>query len=191
MSTSTHAPTLATYRNVVTLKDGVRVLFRPLVPGDYEGLVNLFKPLNEDDRQLMRQHVDEALVQQWIDNLDYDAILPILAEVHHEIIGEATLHYRHGPYRHTAELRIFLAKGWRRRGVGTRLMQTAVDLARRQGVHILMAEVISSQIDVIKAFESIGFQIKGTLEDYFMLPDGQTLDVVLMANYLISHQGEF
>jgi acetyltransferase len=191
MSNSTHTPTLETFRNIMTLKDGARVLFRPLTAQDYEGLANLFLPLAAEDRQVMRQSVDETVIHGWLDHLDYDKVLPIVAEIHHEIVGEATLHYGTGPYRHTADLRLFLAKAWRQRGIGTRLIQTMIDLARRQGLQILTAEVIASQVGVVKAFEGCGFRVKATLEDHFMLPDSQTLDVVLMTNSLVSHSGEF
>lgn len=191
MATTPHTPTLETFRNITTLKDGARVLFRPVTVNDYEGLVGLFVPLSAEDLQMMRQHVNEEVIRGWLDKLDYSHILPIVAEVHHEIVGEATLHYGEGPYRHTADLRLFLAKAWRQRGIGTRLIQTMIDLARRQGVQILTAEVLASQVHVIKAFEGVGFQSKATLEDFFMLPDGQTLDVLVMACYLVSHRGEF
>ncbi len=183
--------TLATFRHVVTLKDGARVLFRPLVPGDYDGLVALYSNLTPDDLETMRQHVTPELIQSWIDTLDYNRVLPVVAEVRHEIIGEGTLHFGQGPYRHTAEVRLYLAKPWRQRGVGTHMLRTMIDLARRQGIGILTAEVIAAHTHVVKAFSALGFKIKATLDDYFMLPDGRTLDVVLMVNSLISHSDEF
>jgi L-amino acid N-acyltransferase YncA len=191
MATTAVGSSLETFRHIVTLKDGVRVLFRPLTAQDYDGLSHLYIPLSPDDRDVMRQHVTEEVVRGWIDNLNYDHILPIVAEVHREIIGEATLHYGKGPYRHTAEVRIFLAHHWRQRGIGTRLLQTVVDLARRQGLQILTAEIIATHVHVIKAFETLGFQTMTRLDDYFMLPGGRTLDVALVANYLVSHSGEF
>ncbi len=187
----TSSTALDTFRDVVTLKDGVRVLFRPLIQSDYEGLVALFAPLSTEDRETMRQNVDEAVIRGWIESLDYDKVLPIVAEVRHEIIGQGTLHYGQGPYRHIADVRIFLAKAWRRRGVGTHLLQTLIHLARRQGLQILTAEVIASHTHVIKAFEALGFQPRARLDDHFMLPSGQTLDVVLMVNPLVSHRDEF
>ncbi len=188
---ATPAPSIETFRNVATLKDGARVLFRPLTANDYDGLLKLFAPLNDEDRVALRGDVDEELIKGWIVRLDYDRLLPIVAEVRHEIIGEGTLHYGRGPYRHTAEVRVFLAKAWRQRGVGTHLLQTLIDIARRQGIHILVAEILSSQTHIIKAFGALGFKTKATFDDYFMLPDGRTQDVVLMLNSLVSHHDEF
>jgi len=187
----TAAPVIETFRKVVTLKDGARVLFRPLTAEDYEGLVRLFVPLSPEDRETVRDDITAEVVREWIDRLDYSRVLPIVAEVRHEIIGEGTLHFGKGAHRHTAEVRIFLAKAWRRRKVGTLLLETLIDLARRQGIHILTAEIVASHIHVIKAFAAHGFQAKATLEDYFMLPDGRTTDVVLMVNTLVAHSEDF
>ena len=188
---ATLSPSIETFRNVATLKDGVRVLFRPLTANDYDGLLKLFAPLNEEERAALRGDVDEDLIKGWVEHLDYARLLPIVAEVRHEIIGEGILHYGKGPYRHTAEIRVFLAKAWRQRGVGTHLLQTLIDIARRQGIHILTAEILSSQTHIIKAFGAHGFKVKATLDDYFMHPDGRTQDVVIMLNSLISHHDEF
>ena len=188
---ATPAPSIETFRNVSTLKDGVRVLFRPLTTNDYDELVKLFAPLSDEDRVALRDEVDANRIKEWVDKMDYDRLLPIVAEVRHEIIGEGTLHYGRGPYRHTAEVRVFLAKTWRRRGVGGHLLQTLIDIARRQGIHLLTAEILSSQTHIIKAFGALGFKTKATLDDYFMLPDGRTQDVVLMLNSLVSHHDEF
>ncbi len=182
---------IATFRHIVTLKDGVRVLFRPVTADDYDGLCNLFLPVSPEDREAMRKEVTPEVIRGWIDSLDYARVLPIVAEVRHEIVGEGTLRYGQGPYRHSAEVRIFLAKAWRRCGVGTYLLQTLVDLARRQGLHHLTAEILATNTSAIKAFSELGFKTKAMLEDYFMLPDGRTMDVVLMINTLISHSHEF
>ncbi|MBN1310573.1 MAG: GNAT family N-acetyltransferase [Anaerolineae bacterium] len=188
---TTPSSSIETFRNVATLKDGVRVLFRPLITDDANGLLKLFAPLDEEERAAIRGDVDEDLIKGWLEHLDYERLLPIVAEVRHEIIGEGIVHYGKGPYRHTAEVRVFLAKAWRQRGVGTYLLQTLIDIARRQGIHILTAEILASQTHIIKAFGSHGFEVKGTLDDYFMLPGGRTQDVVIMLNPLISHHNEF
>jgi L-amino acid N-acyltransferase YncA len=188
---NTTAPALTTFRHIVTLKDGVRVLFRPLTPDDRDGLLRLFVPLNPEDRTSVRDDITEEVVHSWIERLDYDHVLPIVAEVHGEIIGEGTLHYGKGAHRHVAEMRIFLARAWRRRGVGTHLIQTMLELARRLGLHIIIAQIVASQTHVIKAFASKGFEHKAVLDDYFRLPDGRTQDVVLMVNRLVRHDDEF
>jgi len=44
---------------------------------------------------------------------------------------------------------------------------------------------------VVRAFEQIGFKSRCTLEDYFMFPDGDCSDVVLMTMELKPRTDEF
>jgi L-amino acid N-acyltransferase YncA len=188
---ATTSTAIANFRNIVTLKDGAGVLFRPMTADDYEALVKLFVPLSQEDRETVREDITTEVIRSWVDTLNYDRVLPIVAEVRKEVIGEGTLHYGRGAHRHLAEVRIFLAKAWRRRGVGSKLLQTMISIARRQGLRLLKAEIVASHIHVIKAFQAQGFEVVATLDDYFMLPDGHTTDTVLMINTLIGHVEDF
>jgi L-amino acid N-acyltransferase YncA len=169
------------YRDVATLKDGVNVLLRPMTAEDKQALVELFAPISEEDLRYLRDNVkDPSLVESWCDSLDYSRVLPLLALVKDRVVGEATLHFRSGPKRHLGEVRIFLAKDFRRRGLGTRMLNKLIELARKQDLHILVAEIVADQSKVIKAFQNLGFELRCTFEDYFMLPDGDTRDVAVL-----------
>ena len=104
--------------------------------------------------EVLRHDVtDPAVIQGWVENLDYARVLPLLAVINNQIVGNATLHRKGGPYRHIGEVRIYLAKDYRGRGLGTEMIKTLIDLARKEGLHQLRAEVFASQPKVIRAFE--------------------------------------
>ncbi len=169
------------FREIVTLRDGVNVLLRPMIPEDEARLIELFAPINEEDLRYLRDNVkDPAVIQEWCRTLDYTRVLPLLALVKDRVVGQATLHFRHGPKRHIGEVRIFLAKDFRQRGLGTRMLKTLIELARRQNLHTLVAEVVADQTRVIKAFQNLGFVLRCTFEDFFMLPDGELRDVAVL-----------
>jgi hypothetical protein len=91
------------YRQLVTLRDGARVLLRPLTSGDRQALIDLFAVISEEERRYFRTNVKDAeIVGGWVDNLDYDRVLPIVAVIGDRIVGDATLHFHDGPYRHIA-----------------------------------------------------------------------------------------
>ena len=172
------------HREVVTLKDGVRVLLRPMVREDRQHLIEFFGAVGDDDLRYMRHNVrDQALVNSWCDNLDYDKVLPLLAVVKDRIVGSAALYFFEGPKRHIAEYRLFLSKDFRKRGLGMKMTRGLIELARKQNMRIVIGEVISEQTKVIRAFEQLGFKSMAQLEDFFMFPDGDTCDVsYLMIN---------
>lgn len=181
-----------TFRRLVTLTDGVRILLRPLVPDDRDKLIKLYAAAQPEDLRSLRDDVtDPAVVGKWVDVLDYSRVLPLLALSNDRIVGNATLHHRAGPYRHIGEVRIFLAKDFRGRGLGTEMIKTLIDLARREGLHWLQAEVFASQPKVIRAFESLGLEKQYVFEDYFMQADGATVDVALLMMRLLERSDEF
>ena len=183
---------IKSYREYLTLKDGVGVLLRPMTAEDRERLVDLFAPVSEEDALYLQDNVrDPALIDSWCTNLDYTRVLPLLALFRERAVGEATLHMRKGPKRHIGEVRIFLAKEFRKRGLGIRMLTKLVELARRQGLHLLIAEVVTDQSNVIKAFQHLGFQLHSTIEDYFMLPDGDKRDVAVLIMNLNLKKEEF
>jgi hypothetical protein len=70
------------FRQLITLSDGGRVLLRPLTIEDRQELIELFKNVSPEDLRYMRHNVtDPKLVASWIDELDYDRILPLVAVI--------------------------------------------------------------------------------------------------------------
>ena len=65
------------YRQIVTLRDGVRVLLRPLNIEDRQSLLDLFLPVPMDERRFMRHDVNNPqVVNSFIDELNYDKVYP-------------------------------------------------------------------------------------------------------------------
>jgi len=180
------------FRQIITLADGTRVLLRPLTKDDKANLIALFEPTSDEDFKLMRNDVrNKELVGAWVDNLDYKRVLPIVAVVNERIVGDATLHFRAGPGRHLADVRIFLSKEFRKRGLGTAMLRTLIDIAKKLGLQQLVAEVVADQVKVITAFKDLGFEQRAIYPNYFMMPDGETHDVVVLILPLTKKRDEF
>ena len=61
-----------TYRQVVTLRDGARILLRPMIGDDVDGLAKMYAQATPDDLRSLRHDVsDRTVVQSWADTLDY------------------------------------------------------------------------------------------------------------------------
>jgi GNAT superfamily N-acetyltransferase len=107
------------------------------------------------------------------------------------IVGISTLHFQPGPARHRAETRIFLSKDFRRRGVGSRLLQGVIELAKRHNLYMLEVQIVSDQNHIIRSFQNAGFETKCIYEDYFMLPDGDLRDVAHLILRLRASDDQF
>ena len=183
---------LKTFREMVTLKDGAYILLRPMVPEDKQRLVEYYSAVSDEDLRYFRDHVnDPQLIQEWCDHLDYGRVLPLLALAKDRVVGSASLHFFDGPKRHVGEMRLFLSKDFRKRGLGMKMIRAMIDLARKQGLGILTAEIITDFTKFVKAFEQLGFKPMCVLDDYFMFPDGDLCDIVLMMMQLRTKTDEF
>ena len=181
-----------TFRKLVTLRDGVRVLFRVLGPPDKDALLAFFGSASEADKRFIRSNVeDESVVANWALHPDYDRVLPVVALVQDRIVGEATLHFMAGPHAHVAEIRIFLAGDFRRRGLGLQMLEAMFELARWRDIHLLEAQIVADQTRVIKAFRKLGFEQQGLFEDYFLTKERELRDVAVLFKRLIAPQDEF
>ena len=180
------------FREMVTLKDGANVLLRPMNGDDEKHLFEYYSAVNDDDMRYFHHYVkDPAVIHDWCEHLDYSKVLPILALVKDHVVGSTSLHFQEGPKRHVGEVRLFLAKDYRRRGLGMKMIKALIELARKQGLSILLAEVIAEQTKVVKAFEMLGFKSQTILDDFFLFPDGDSRDVVLMTMALRAKTDEF
>lgn len=180
------------FREMVTLKDGTYILLRALTQDDKQRLKEFYDAVSDDDLRFFRHYVKgSTLVEEWTERLDYTQVLPLLAFSKERIVGSSTLHFFQGPKRHVAEVRLFLAKDFRKRGLGMKMIRSLIEIARKQGLHILTAEIIAESTKVVKAFEQLGFSATATLDDYFMFPDGDCCDVVLMTLSLRQKIDEF
>jgi RimJ/RimL family protein N-acetyltransferase len=180
------------FRQVFTLKDGARVLLRPLAKEDRQALLDLFLPITPEEKRYFRHNVsDPKIVERWIDELDYDKVFPLIAVVGNRIVGNTTLHFNDGPARHRAEVRIFLAKDFRQRGLGTKMLQALIEIAKRRSLYMLEVDSVSDRTNIIRAFQNAGFETKCIFEDYFMMPDGELKDITHMILRLRSTAEEF
>ena len=183
---------LARYRQVKVLPDGLRLLLRPLGKEDADALGDLFARAAPEDLERFRSDpTDRQVVEGWVKNLDLSKVFPLVVVVNERIIGDVTIHFGSKFQRHLGWIRIFLDREFRRRGIGTLMIRAAIDIARRVGLHQLIAFVPADQPQIIKAFDHLGFRNEFMHQDYAMLQDGRTLDVAELVLYLVDHSGEF
>ncbi len=83
-------------------------------------------------------------------------------------------------FRHVARLGMYVLPEWRRQGIGRRLLDACLALARNSGIEKVELEVFSDNIGAIKLYESLGFSREGVKVRGRKL-DGRYQDVILMA----------
>jgi L-amino acid N-acyltransferase YncA len=176
---------VANYRKMTTLPNGLHVTVRLLMPADRDGLLALFTCATKDDLQYFRDDVtNRELVSSWAEHVDIHRVVPLVAQVGGRIVGQGTLHRGRGYNRHISEVRIFVCREFRGRGVGTALIQGIIDVAKLIGLHHVFTLVVSSRPQDIRAFEGLSFRTEGILHDRFMDAEGNTYDMIEMSVHL-------
>jgi RimJ/RimL family protein N-acetyltransferase len=172
------------FSKTLKIKGGTSVLIRPLAKQDGSALLAFFSGLPDDDRLFLKEDVTKKeVVDRWIEDLNFDKVLPIVAEKDSEIIGDATLHFNnYGWQRHMAEIRCVVSRKYQRRGLGTALMRELVSRAVEKGVTKISATMMDTQKSAQKAFEKLGFRKEAELKDFVADIKGKPHNLVVMVN---------
>jgi RimJ/RimL family protein N-acetyltransferase len=170
------------YQKEGVLKDGSRVWLRPLVKEDREKLLQFFQGLDARELSFLRNDVrDPAVIDRWVNHIDYNRVFPLVAEAEGRIVGDITLHMRKvGWKRHLGNVRVVVAKDYQGRGLGTLLINEIVELAGEFGLEKLVAEIHLQATSAFAAFKKAGFSVKAVFEDLVKDPSGQSSDLVVM-----------
>ncbi|OGP69750.1 MAG: hypothetical protein A2Z73_05665 [Deltaproteobacteria bacterium RBG_13_60_28] len=170
------------YQKEGVLKDGSRVILRPMVKEDRDKLLDFFQRLDKTDLLFLRSDVqDPKVIDNWVNKIDYSKVYPLLAEAQGRIVGDATLHMRKvGWKRHLGNVRVVVAKDYQNKGLGTLLINEIVELAGEFGLEKLVAEIHLQAHGALTAFKRAGFSVKAVFEDLVKDPSGRSSDLIVM-----------
>lgn len=170
------------YQKEVKLKDGNKILLRPMVTEDQDALYTFFKAVPKEDARYLRDDVaSKILVEKWAKNLEYTRTLPILALKNGSIIADATLNRRRFGWKwHLGTVRLFVHKDYRKVGLGQLMIEEIADIAYKLELEKLIAEVPDINISAINAFTKAGFYRVATIPNLVKDRENRPLDVVVM-----------
>lgn len=170
------------YPREVLLRNGARLVFRPMVPEDVDRLWTFFQQVPDEDKMFFRQDVRQRdVVQRWADTLDYGAVLPILALEGERVVGDATLHrQRAGWKQRVGVVRIQVAPDYRHLGLGTAMIRELRHLGEKTALRYLMAEVLEEQSAAVRAFEKLGFQRAAVYRNFANDQQGHMHNLVVL-----------
>jgi ribosomal protein S18 acetylase RimI-like enzyme len=170
------------YPRRTKLLDGTPVTLRPMVKKDERALYDFFQRVPREDRLFLRDDVSKlSTIRAWVDELDYERVLPLLAVADGAVIGDATLHRRPlGWTRHLAKIRIVIDPGFRRKGLGSLLIQELIEVGRGLKLERLVMELMGSQQAALEAFRRFGFERAAVLSRHVKDRAGRPQDLVFM-----------
>ena len=177
---------LTVYPKKVRLQSGTSVTIRPMVKEDADKLYAFFSRVPREDRLFLRDDVSiRDVIDSWTQELDYEKVLPLVAEVGGNIVGDATLHRRKfGWTSHVGKVRLVIDKDYRGKGLGTVLIEELIDIAKKAGLEQLVAELMSNQTGALSAFKRLGFEKEAVFFNYVKDQMGEERNLVVMIKNL-------
>jgi RimJ/RimL family protein N-acetyltransferase len=113
--------------------------------------------------------------------IDSGVNVHFIAEVGSEVVGELALaRGEPGP----ASLGMGVVEEWRRRGIATALLSTAIDWAKANGLHKLTVDVFPHNEVAIDLLRKFGFAEEGRLRRHYRRADGDAWDIIVLSRLL-------
>jgi len=175
------------YPKRAQLQDGQEVTLRPMVREDEQKLLEFFRRLPPEDRLFLKDDVTRPdVICAWAETLDYNRVIPILAECEGRIIGDATLHRaRYGWSTHVGEIRLVTDPEFRRQRLGRLLAREIFFLALVLKLDKVVAEMMEDQQGALRVFSALGFQQEATLKNHVRDLEGKYHNLIIMSQDVI------
>lgn len=109
----------------------------------------------------------------------------IVAELDDTIAGWASLNAfnTRTAYDHVADFSVYVERRWRGKGIGRRLLEQLVELARTIGYHKMVLAAMADNAAGLALYTRAGFSRVGVYREQGQL-DGRWVDVVIMEKLL-------
>ena len=157
------------FETEVVLNDGSAMVLRPIKIEDAERYLAFLGRLGPDSRYLWLHHVPEQVTPEdalRFCTVDYKNSFALVGEVLKQKTSEivAVGRYYRLPRKNSAEVAIVIDDAYRRKGIGTRLIECLVNAARDNGITIFEADVSAKNGDIIALLKGYGYHIARQLE---------------------------
>jgi GNAT superfamily N-acetyltransferase len=143
-------------RDVITLRDGSRLVVRPIVPEDKAAIVAGFERMSPESRYrrffapLDRLSERDLAYLTEVDHHDHEALIGFDAATR-EPVGVARYIRSDAPTE--AEVAVTVVDDWQGRGVATALLERLTARAHEEGITHFLALVLTENRDAIELFD--------------------------------------
>lgn len=153
-----------------TLRDGTRIVIRPIRPEDRHIEKDFARNLSDESRYFrffnaVRDLSETALTR--FTQVDYDremALIAVTSENGAETeIGVAR--YAINPDGRICEFAIAVADAWQRKGIGSKLMHSLMGAARSRGLETMEGWVLSGNARMLALMDGLGFTVDAKAGD--------------------------
>ena len=153
----------------IALKDGTVVALRPEEQGDLEPVWRMFSTLSDESLQFLPIRFSRERVEGWFREINYERTLPILGIIDERegvrVVAVSSLTFSQMEHnRHIASFGMTVHDDYQGRGLGRRLTEHMIEIARAKGLKKITLEVVTSNQGAINLYRQHRFKIEGSHE---------------------------
>ena len=155
---------------------------RPITADDVEGFHRCLDAVSREREYLGHTQAPPLdVTRKWLLTSMERGDIRLVADMGSEIIGWCDIETpaREG-FNHTGELGMGVRKGYRGQGIGTALLEAALQMAEEKGLERVELDVFASNKVAISLYKKYGFAVEGRKRKARKL-DGAYDDIILMA----------
>ena len=169
-------------QKTVMLKDQTAVLIREMTVEDLELSLTFFQSLPEEDRAYLRRDVVlREVVERRIHEMLSGDVRRLVATADDRIVGDGSLEFSSERWkRHVGEVRLIVARPYRRKGLGVLMARELFLLAASAKVEEVVVKMMRPQKAALSIFQRLGFRQEVVLPDYVKDLAGRKQDMILM-----------
>jgi acetyltransferase len=152
------------------LSDGTTVEARPIRPEDAEMEQQFVRNLSERSRYFRFMNSVRELTPAMLmrfTQIDYDREMAFVAVREEQGKDEeiAVARYVTNPDGRTCEFAVVVGDAWQGKGLGRRMLQTIIDVARSRGLEVMVGHVLAANQPMLTLCAKLGFRISEHPED--------------------------
>jgi L-amino acid N-acyltransferase YncA len=166
------------------LSDGTQITLRLLNRLDRKRFLAFTTSLSDHDLLFLRTDITNPdVIDGWLDNVDLERTITIIAERDDKIWGYGSLHMSNAPWsRHVGELRVLISGAMRGKGLGRALTESVFAQALDRGIEKMVAQMTVDQKGAIATFEELGFRAEAMLVDHVRDRQGKKHDLLVYSH---------
>lgn len=171
------------YPRIAVLLDKTTATLRLMSRADESALVEFFQRIPPAERFFLKDDVTSPqVIRGWIDNLDLNHAMPLLALDGHTVIGDAVLlRHRSASLHHSGEIRVVVDPAYRTRGLAVTLISELIEIARESGLDEVIFEFVrGDQSQAIEAAEFLKAKVAAELKGWVRDEKNRPHDVVFL-----------
>jgi acetyltransferase len=176
---------LSLYRREEILRDGYRVLLRPIEKGDVSLWLAFISRVSPNTLYYRFHYIPKQMTEE--DAIRYCTVDYVNSYAYVAEVGKgndrkiiAIARYYRLPNKHSAEVAFMIEDAYQSIGLGTKLIEALADVARENSIDIFEADVLGENRQMMIAFRDYGFHVSSQLQDgvyHVTFPIKQTKEV--------------